>query len=194
MKNVQTNSGEDNANAGNNISLLEKFFIEQLKDIYFAEEQLLKVFPDLNKACSSEELEDAFTEYEKQCERHIKRLEKAFNKIGITPSGKKCEAIEGLIKEAKTIIQETKDGSATRDAALIIAAQKIQHYAIATYGGLVQLAITMKLDRVAELLERSLDDEEQADKELTHIAEAYINVRAEQETPYSWEKLEPATS
>lgn len=173
-------------------SLLEKFFTDQLKDIYYAEQQLLKALPEMQKAASTEELEDAFADHTKQTERQVKRLEKVFKLIGKNPEGKKCESMDGLIKEARTIISETKEGTMTRDAALIIAAQKVEHYEIASYGGLVQLAITMGLDRVAGLLDKTLNEEEDTDLLLTEIAESHINMEAEDEGQYSWEKKEEA--
>jgi len=171
-------------------SLLEKFFLDQLKDIYYAEQQLLKAIPEMKKAATTEELEDAFENHLKQTERHVKRLEKVFQSIGKNPEGKKCEAMDGLVREAQTIINETKEGSMTRDAALIIAAQKVEHYEIASYGGLVQLAITMGLHRAAEVLEKTLTEEEETDALLTEIAETYINIEAEEEGVYSWSKRE----
>src|SRR4029078_11036912 len=126
-------------------SLLEKFFMDQLKDIYYAEQALIKALPEMQKAATTEELEDAFKAHLEQTQRHVTRLEKIFKLLGKKAEEKKCEAIEGLIKESKSIISETKEGTMTRDAALIIAAQKVEHYEIATYGGLVQLEITMGL-------------------------------------------------
>ena len=169
-------------------SLLEKFFVDQLKDIYYAEQHLVKALPEMKNAATSEELEDAFDDHLKQTERHVKRLEKVFKLLKQKPEGKKCEAIEGLTKEAKSIISETKEGSMTRDAALIIAAQKIEHYEIATYGGLVQLAITMDLHSAAEILDKTLQEEEDTDTTLTQIAETSINVKAENEGAYSWQQ------
>jgi ferritin-like metal-binding protein YciE len=169
---------------------LQKFFIDQLKDIYYAENELLKGLADMKKASTTEELEDAFENHLKQTQRHIQRLEKIFQMIGKKPQGKKCEAIGGLLKEAKSIIDETEEGSLTRDAALIIAAQKVEHYEIATYGGLVQLALTMNLNRAADLLEKTLKEEEETDSMLTDIAEGYINIEAEQEGNYVWQKEE----
>jgi len=169
-------------------SMLEKFFVDQLKDIYYAEQKLAKALPEIAKACTTEELEDAFHDHLRQTERHIKRLERVFDIIGKEPEGKKCEAMDGLISEANTIISETKKGSMTRDAALIIAAQKVEHYEIASYGGLVQLAVTMDLRRAADLLDKTLIEEEQTDQLLTNIAEGHINVKAEQEGGYSWSK------
>jgi ferritin-like metal-binding protein YciE len=173
---------------GNQESLLEKFFIDQLKDIYYAEQQLLKAIPKMAQACSTEELEDAFNVHLRQTERQVKRLEKVFQTIGKQAEGKKCEAMDGLVKETETIIKETKEGTMTRDAALIIAAQKVEHYEIATYGGLVQLALTMNLNRAAEILDKTLMEEEDTDQLLTDIAESYINIQAEEEGNYSWQK------
>jgi ferritin-like metal-binding protein YciE len=169
---------------------LQKFFIDQLKDIYYAENELLKGLTDMKRASTTEELEDAFENHLKQTQRHIQRLEKIFQMIGKKPQGKKCEAMEGLLKEARSIIDETEEGSLTRDAALIIAAQKVEHYEIATYGGLVQLALTMDLNRAADLLEKTLKEEEETDSMLTDIAESYINIEAEQEGDYVWQKEE----
>ncbi|NML22033.1 ferritin-like domain-containing protein [Pseudoflavitalea sp. G-6-1-2] len=171
-------------------SYLQRFFTDQLKDMYYAEQALLKGLEKLKNACSTEELEDAFEKHRRQTERHVTRLEKVFKLIGKKPEAKKCEAMDGLLKEADTIINETTEGTLTRDAALIIAAQKVEHYEIATYGGLVQLAITMDLDRAAEILEKTLNEEEGTDLLLTDIAESFINVNAEQEGGYSWKKEE----
>ena len=162
-------------------SLLEKFFIEQLKDIYYAEQQLLKAIPKMENAATTEELKEAFNDHLHQTQKHVKRLEKVFKMIGKKAEGKKCEAIEGLIKEADTIISETKENSMTRDAALIIAAQKVEHYEIATYGGLVQLALTMDLDDVSDILDTTLMEEEETDYLLTDIAENNINMEAQNE-------------
>lgn len=185
----KTKTAGSNGN-GKHGSLLEKFFIEQLKDIYYAEQQLVKAIPKMAQASTTEELEDAFNDHLKQTERHVKRLEKVFQIIGKKAEGKKCEAIEGIIKEAESIIKETKQDTMTRDAALIIAAQKVEHYEIATYGGLVQLALTMRLNRAADVLDKTLMEEENTDKSLTYIAESYINIEAEEEGNFSWQKDE----
>ena len=171
-------------------TMLEKFFHDQLKDIYYAEQQLLKALMEMKGASTTEELEDAFDEHHKQTERHVKRLEKVFNMIGQKAEGKKCEAMDGLIKERKSIISDTKSGTMTRDAALIIASQKVEHYEIATYGGLVQLAITMGKHNAATLLDKTLREEEDTDCRLTDIAERFINIEAEEED----EVGEPANS
>jgi len=162
-------------------SQLNKFFLDQLKDIYYAEQQLVKALNEMKSQCTTEELEDAFEDHQKHTERQVKRLEKVFQLLGEKPEGKKCEAMDGLIKESKIIISETKQGSMTRDAALIIAAQKIEHYEIATYGGLVALALTLGKRRAAGLLDKTLQEEEETDVLLTDIAESYINFQAEEE-------------
>jgi ferritin-like metal-binding protein YciE len=189
-KSVGNTSSSNSGKNGSSGSPLEKFFINALKDIYGAEQQLLKALPEMRQAATTEELEDAFEDHLKQTERHVKRLDKVFQMIGQKAEAKKCEAMEGLIKEGKTTINETKEGTMTRDAALIIAAQKVEHYEIASYGGLVQLAITMGLNRAADILDKTLNEEEDTDKLLTRIAETRINMEAEDEGEYSWNKKE----
>jgi len=158
---------------------LEKFFLDQLKDIYYAEQKIVRSLPKMQQAATTDELKDAFEDHLYQTQRHVRRLEKIFGALGQKAEGKKCEAIEGIVREAETIIKETEDNTMTRDAALIMAAQKVEHYEIATYGGLVQLAITMGQYEVAELLDRTLMEEEDTDLLLTEIAECEINVMAE---------------
>lgn len=171
-------------------SFLEKFFCDQLKDIYYAEQYIVKSLPKMQKAATTDELKEAFEDHLHQTNKQVRRLEKVFSLLDKKPEGKKCEAIEGLIKEAESIIDETEDGSMTRDAALIMAAQKIEHYEIATYGGLVQFAMTMNLQEVADLLDRTLQEESETDQLLTDIAESYINIEAEEEGNFSWSKEE----
>src|SRR5690349_2376699 len=127
-KNSGSGNGQASSNGRTKENPLAKFFEDQLKDIYYAEQQLLKALDEMKAACTTEELEDAFEAHKKQTERQIKRLERVFELIGVKAQGKKCEAIEGLIKEAKSIIEETEANTMTRDAALIIAAQKAEHY------------------------------------------------------------------
>lgn len=167
---------------------LQKFFSDQLKDMYYAEQEVLKALPELKSAATTEELEDAIEEHTLQTRRHIKRLEKIFHMIGLRPEGKRCEAMDGIIKECKTIIRDTEENTMTRDAALIIATQKIEHYEIASYGGLVALALTMGLGRAADILDKTLAEEMDTDQMLTDIAENYINVEAEHEGAYTWDK------
>jgi ferritin-like metal-binding protein YciE len=160
---------------------LEKFFLAQLKDIYYAENKITQALPKMQEATTTEQLKDAFEDHLHQTQRHVKRLEKVFQSLGLKPEAEKCEAIEGIAREVDNIIKETEEGTLTRDAALIIAAQKVEHYEIATYGGLVQLAITMQLHEAADLLDKTLVEEEDTDALLTEIAENEINLRAEHE-------------
>jgi ferritin-like metal-binding protein YciE len=162
-------------------SHLEKFFLDQLKDIYYAENKIVQSLPKMAEATTTGELREAFEDHLHQTQRHIKRLEQVFQTIGQKAEGKKCEAIEGIAREVEEIIDETEEGTMTRDAALIIAAQKVEHYEIATYGGLVQLAITMNLHEAADLLDKTLVEEEDTDARLTEIAENDINLGAEHE-------------
>ncbi|WP_082129222.1 YciE/YciF ferroxidase family protein [Chryseobacterium gallinarum] len=162
-------------------SSLHKFFISALKDIYYAENAILEALEKMQDAATTDELKEAFEDHHLQTQKHVKRLEKVFGLIDEKPEKKECEAIKGIIKEGEEVIKSTEEGSMTRDAALIIAAQKVEHYEIATYGGLAQLAITMGHDKAAELLERTLQEEEDTDEELTEIAENFINFDAEKE-------------
>ena len=188
MKNQARKTTTNSTQKDTEVSWLEKFFIDQLKDIYYVEQQLLKALSEFDQASTSDDLGEAFATHRAQTERHIKRLEKVFELVGQKPQAKKCEAMDGLLKEARNIIKETKEGTATRDAALIIGAQKIEHYEIATYGSLLQLAITMDFHQAAIILDKTLQEEEMADHSLTFLAESFINVRAEKEKPYSWQR------
>ena len=160
---------------------LEKFMYDSLKDIYWAEKHLTKAIPKLSKAATNEELITALDEHLEVTEEHIARLEQVFELLGKKAQAKKCEAMEGLTKEAESIVEETEDGTATRDVGIIMAAQKVEHYEIATYGGLAQLAKTMGLTEVGNLLGQTLEEEKEADETLTSIAENSINLQAEQE-------------
>jgi ferritin-like metal-binding protein YciE len=164
-----------------NGSALKEFFLEELKDIYWAEKHLIKALPKMQKAATSEDLASAFEDHLGVTQEHVSRLEQAFELLDEKPMAKKCEAMEGLVKEGEEIIDETDEGSATRDAALIIAAQKIEHYEIATYGGLVQLAKSIGRDDVSEILAETLGEEKEADEKLTSIAESSANQMASQE-------------
>ncbi len=164
-----------------NNSPLHKFFVSALKDIYFAENAIIEALAKMQEAATTEELKEAFEDHQLQTQKHVSRLEKVFKLINETPEQKECKAIKGIIEEGEEIIKSTEEGSMTRDAALIIAAQKVEHYEIATYGGLAQLAITMGHDKAADLLEKTLQEEEDTDYDLTEIAETYINFDAEQE-------------
>jgi ferritin-like metal-binding protein YciE len=162
-------------------SQLQEFFMESLKDIYWAEKRLTKTLPKLQKAATTQELKTAIEEHLSQTQEHVSRIEEAFQMMGKKAQAKKCEAMEGLVKEGESILEETEKGSMTRDAGIIAAAQKVEHYEIATYGTLVTLAKTMGEDDVADLLAQTLEEEKQTDQTLTGIAENGINWAAEEE-------------
>ena len=162
-------------------TMLEKFMVDSLKDMYWAEKHLTKALPKLVKAATSEELKQALQDHLTVTEEQVARLEQVFELMGKKPQAKKCEAMEGLSKEADSIVEGTEEGTMTRDVAIIIAAQKVEHYEIASYGGLTQLANTMGLTEVAELLGQTLAEEKEADELLTTIAENDINYQAEEE-------------
>jgi ferritin-like metal-binding protein YciE len=162
-------------------SMLMDFFTDELKDIYWAEKHLVKSLPKLKRAANSEELQQAIQEHIEVTNEHVNRLEQVFEMLGKKAQAKKCDAMEGITAEAQSIIEETQDGTATRDVALIMAAQKAEHYEIATYGGLVQLAKTMGQEEIANLLHSTLEEEKETDQKLTDIAENNINYQASEE-------------
>ncbi len=162
-------------------SALEKFFIDGIKDVYWAEKALVKTLPKMRKAATSPALQAAITDHLEVTLTHVSRLEEVFELMEHRAQAKKCEAMEGLIKEGESIIEETEAGSSTRDVGIIMAAQKVEHYEIATYGGLAQLAKTLQLDDVNALLEETLAEEKEADATLTSIAENDINYQASEE-------------
>ena len=160
---------------------LDDFFTDCLKDIYWAEKALTKALPKMQKAATTEELKTAIEDHLAQTEEHVSRLEQVFEMLGKKAVAKKCEAMEGIIKEGTSIVEETEKGSMTRDVGIIMASQKVEHYEIATYGSLVTLAKTMGLDDAASILHQTLEEEKQTDAGLTEIAENNINWEAEQE-------------
>ena len=162
-------------------TMLKELFIEELRDIYWAEKHLTKALPKMRKMATSEELAAAFEEHLAVTEEQIVRCEQVFEMLGLTPRAKKCEAMEGLVKEAQGIMEELPKGSAVIDAGLIIAGQKVEHYEIAAYGSLVQLAKTMGENEIADLLQLTLDEEKQTDQLLTELAVSGINISAENE-------------
>jgi ferritin-like metal-binding protein YciE len=181
---LQSNSknGKDPKNAKSNGSgqgaQLREFFLEELKDLYWAEKHLVKALSKMAKEATTKELKEAFTEHRSETEDHVSRLEEVFEMAGESAEAKKCDAIIGITREVESVIENTKDDSYTRDVALIIGAQKAEHYEIASYGGLIQLAMVLGYDDAAELLLQTLDEEKSADSTLTSIAENKINEEA----------------
>lgn len=162
-------------------SKLQEFFVDQLQDIYWAEQKLVKTLPKLEEAASSNELKQAFNSHLQETRNHVSRLEKVFDIVGTPAEAKKCHAIAGIADEGEEIIDETEENTAQRDVGLIFAGQKAEHYEIATYGGLVQLARTLGYMDAAEILGVTLAEEKKADSLLTRIAENGINVQAKEE-------------
>lgn len=160
---------------------LFQFFIDGIKDLYWAEKAIEIALGKNKKLAYTEELSEALEDHEMQTRKHISRLERVFQALKMEPEAKKCEAMAGILKEAEEIISKTPEKSMTRDAVIIIAAQKIEHYEIASYGGLVQIALTFNMDSIAGILEKILEEEEETDLLLTDIAESHINLEAAEE-------------
>src|ERR671913_826744 len=170
-----------NAGAGADDSLLKELFLDSLKDIHYAEKAIIKALPKMKKSATSQQLVSAFEQHLTVTEGQVERLQQVFASIGEKVGSKKCEAIEGLIKEAESIIEDTEKGTSTRDVGLILAAQKVEHYEIASYGGLRQLAATLGYTEIEGLLQETLDEEKETDVLLTQIAENDINYEAAEE-------------
>lgn len=170
-----------NLATGETQSALLELFIDEIKDIYWAEKHLTRALPKMEKAASSQELKDAFATHLQQTEGHVERLEQVFDLLEEKPQAKKCDAMEGLVQEGEGIIEDTDEGTATRDVGLILAAQKVEHYEIATYGGLAQLARTLGREDVADILAETLAEEKETDELLTGIAESSINYQSAEE-------------
>ncbi len=170
---------------------LQELLIEELKDLYSAETQLTKALPKMAKAASDENLKAGFEEHLDQTHEHIARLDRAMELLDASPKGKTCKAMKGLIAEGEEKIKE--DASpAVRDAALIGAAQKVEHYEIATYGCLRTYAEMLGFDEQADLLQETLDEEKDTDENLTELAVSCINLEAEEGEDEEEEEEQPA--
>jgi len=159
---------------------LQELLLSELADIYNAEKQLLKALPRMAKAANSEGLRDAFEAHLEETEQQVERIEQVFEEFDKRPQSKKCKAMEGLISEAQEVISEFK-GDQNLDAALICAAQKVEHYEIATYGCLCTWAELLGNREALRLLKETMNEEEQADQNLTELAESSINAEANEE-------------
>lgn len=160
------------------LTSLHDLLVHELQDIYHAENQIVKALPKMVKAATHPELQAAFEEHLEQTEGQVTRLEQVFKLLGIPVKGKKCEGMAGLIEEGKETMEQDAE-PAVMDAALIAAAQKIEHYEIASYGCVATYAQMLGLEEVHELLSQTLDEEETTDEKLTALAESVINVEAE---------------
>jgi ferritin-like metal-binding protein YciE len=154
------------------------FFIDELKDIYWAEKHLATALPKMQKASTSPDLAAAFEKHTQETKMHISTLEQVFELLDEKAVAKKCDAMAGLLEEATGIIEDTDKGTMIRDAGLILAAQKVEHYEIATYGTLRVFAENMGHTAVAELLTQTLENEKATDDALTGIAEGFVNEQA----------------
>ncbi len=162
------------------IKTLEDLLADELKDLYSAENQITKALPKMAKTSKSNELRTAFETHLKQTENQVKRLEQACSELGINPKGQKCAGMEGLLEEGKEIMMNGSDPE-TMEAGMIGAAQKVEHYEIAAYGTAIAHARQLGFNKVAQILDQTLNEEKMTDEKLTKIAENKINVQAAME-------------
>jgi ferritin-like metal-binding protein YciE len=172
---------KSNIQATKTSSLLQNFFETTLQELYWAETNLIAMFNTMSAVATNVQLKEVFIEHTEETEKHKQRLEEVFAQLGIPPTTQPCMGLQGLFDEGWKVINETAEGSSQRDVALIIEAQKVEHYEIATYGSLITLARTMGEDQIADLLVPTLKEEKETDLALTAIAETGINLEATQE-------------
>ena len=180
-KHLQHDATMKSAGKGSKDSMLREFFTNEIKDIYWAEKHLVKALPKMAKAATSQGLSSAIIDHLDVTIKHISRLQRVFDILGENAETLKCDAMDGIVKEGERVISDTQPGTSTRDVGIILAAQKIEHYEISTYGGLAQLATTLGLNEIANLLQDTLAEEKTADELLTTIAENDINYEASAE-------------
>jgi ferritin-like metal-binding protein YciE len=154
---------------------MDELFVDELKDLYSAEKQITRALPKLVKAATSDELRQAFQSHLEETNGHVTRLEKAFEILGKSPKGKTCVGMKGVLEEGAEVLEDTDKGE-VRDAGLISAAQRVEHYEMAGYGSARDFAKLLGQDEIAELLEETLEEEKAADKKLTSIS---VQVNAE---------------
>jgi ferritin-like metal-binding protein YciE len=164
------------------LETLQDLMIDNLKDLYHAEKQLVGALPLMAKGAKTEALRQALEEHLTQTRTHVNRLEEAFELLGLPPRGKTCHGMEGLIAEGKELL-DTDTDDAVRDAGIIAAAQRVEHYEIAGYGCVITYAELLGQAEVARLLENTLDEEKKADQKLTQLAHDEVNARAADATP-----------
>ncbi|HEV3117072.1 MAG TPA: ferritin-like domain-containing protein [Gemmataceae bacterium] len=159
------------------LNSLEDLLVEELRDLYSAENQIIKALPKMAKTASNPELQQGFQEHLKQTKGHAQRLEQVCESLNVSPKGKKCRAMEGLLEEGKETMSEDAEPE-VMDAALIAAAQRVEHYEIAGYGCARTFARQLGHEEAANLLQQTLDEEAETDKKLTQIAESMVNLQA----------------
>lgn len=162
-------------------SKFSQLFLDEIKDIYWAEKHLVKALPKMIKGATSSVLADAIDMHLEETKEHVTRLEEVFKLLGEKPQAKKCDAMEGLVKEAESILEDTDSDTMVRDAGIIIASQKVEHYEIASYGSLVALAEKMGMKEAASILSDTLKEEKKTDANLTKLAVSEINEEAADE-------------
>jgi ferritin-like metal-binding protein YciE len=160
-----------------NLETLKELYVEELRDLYNAENQLIKALPKMAKGASSDELKEAFEKHLEQTKGHVQRLEQVFEELGEKTKGKTCQAMKGLIEEGSEVLKADGEDSVL-DAAIIVAAQKVEHYEIASYGTIRTWANLLGKTDVAALFEDTLEEEKEADLKLTDIAESFVNAEA----------------
>ena len=157
---------------------MDDLFLMTLKDIYYAERQLLRALPKMARAAQSMELKQAFKDHKDQTENQVERLQQVFQMLGKRAQGQTCEAIQGLIQEVEELLEEAPEPSAVRDAGLVACGQAVEHYEMARYGTLLAWAQAQKKSEIADLLKATLDEEKAADKLLTKVAQGSIHMEA----------------
>jgi len=161
------------------LNTLHDLYVDQLKDLYNAENQIVKALPKMEKAAHSQPLQKAYHDHLEQTRHQVQRLEQIFNELGESPTGKRCKGMEGLLEEGEEILTEDADPD-VRDAGLIAAAQKVEHYEISGYGTARTFAERLGFTKAAQVLQQILDEEKQTDEKLTALAESSVNTRAKQ--------------
>ena len=162
-------------------SRLEVFFQDQLRDIYWAEQHMVKAIPKMVDAASSNELKSALNEHLNATKEHVVRLERVFELLNQEPEANKCKAMAGIIDEGEEIIDDTEEKTDTRNVGVVFAARKVEHYEIATYGSIIQLAKALGHDDISNILEQTLSEEKQADESLFKLADNFVNTNVVQE-------------
>ena len=160
---------------------LKELFTHQLADLYYVEQQLLQHLPKMAEAAQNEELKQAFTDHLKETEGHVKHLDAIFKELGQEPKAQKCDGIDGILKEGQQLMQQFK-GKDALDAALVCAAQKVEHYEITSYGSLCAFAEQLGMDSVCDRIEEILDQEKAADEHLSELAEQTLNMEADSDS------------
>jgi len=159
------------------VNSLKELYVEELKDTYDAEKQIVKALPKMVKAASTPELQKAFEAHLEQTKGHVQRLEQIFQGLGEEPKAKKCDGMRGILEEGEEVVSEGSEGP-VRDAGLIAGAQRVEHYEMAVYGSLKTWAEQLNDEQAAQLLEETLNEEKKADQKLTQIAESSVNTNA----------------